>query len=148
MKQLEIKTNKRLLIVEYETEAESAIEWALMHAFKNPNIVNHGHKVKPICNGSDLTNEIAKGFIPIDEKGARTKYPKAFLISYKRFLNAFIDVIESKGWYWGENPVSLEREKIYRNMGDIFKADGIFKVWQESESRTFKPDQCLIFEIL
>ncbi|WP_137905521.1 hypothetical protein [Chryseobacterium sp. 2VB] len=149
MKQLEIKTNKRLLIVEYDTEAECAIEWALMHAFNNPNIVNHGHKVKPICGGSELTEEILRSLIKNEIS--------EFLVSWnwdyvsKEPLNddffppmqSFISSIEASGYHWGENPVKFKEnemnwEKRHKNRIE----------WERAESRTFNPSKCIIFEIL
>ena len=60
MKQLEITTNKRLLIVEYETEAELAIDYALMKTFNNPKVMKFGLVLKPICKGTDFTEEVAE----------------------------------------------------------------------------------------
>ncbi|TQM18315.1 hypothetical protein [Chryseobacterium aquifrigidense] len=147
MKQLQLDLKERLLIVEYETVQEMEIEYSLYKGLLEAD-------KEVLCKGPDLTNEIAKGFIPIDEKGARTKYPKAFLISYKRFLNAFIDVIESKGWYWGENPEGDQPHNTglvnYYPTGhplmDVSLEEA--KKWLESESQTFNPEKCLIFKLL
>lgn len=153
MKQLEITTNKRLLIVEFDDMDH--LENVLSCNKQGIRFcTDNDEPTKFICKGPDLSNEIAKGFIPIYEKGARTKYPKAFLISYKRFLNAFIDLIESKGWYWGENPEGDQPHNTglvnYYPTGhplmDVSLEEA--KKWLHAESRTFNPSKCIIFEIL
>ncbi|STC95502.1 hypothetical protein [Chryseobacterium carnipullorum] len=109
MKKIELNLQKRLLIVEYETEAELKIEWALMNAFRNPNITNHGHKVKPICKGIEFNDEIAKDLV---------KSPDNF-----QFLdaeNTFIGEIENQGYYWGENLIEQPFvEKIWMVYGEF-----------------------------
>lgn len=148
MKQLQLDLNKRLLIVEYETEAECAVEWALMHAFKNPNIVKHGHKVNPICGGSELTEDIAKGLVEIIWNGYKNYNEKEPVGNYQRLvvknvLESFISAIEAAGYHWGENPVKFKEnemnwEKRHKNRIE----------WERAESRTFNPEKCIIFEIL
>lgn len=132
MKSLELSLNKRLLIVED----------GFMYYY-------NGSPLKYICKGSDLTEDVVKGFIEF--KWMPTWGAKDYVNENNHFtsaLESFISAIESKGYHWGENTVSLEREKIYRNMGDTFKADGILKAWREAESRTFNPSKCIIFEIV
>ncbi|BAP30117.1 uncharacterized protein CHSO_1080 [Chryseobacterium sp. StRB126] len=143
MKSVELNLNKRLLIVEYESEEELKIEWALMTMFKNPNITNHGYKVKPICKGSVLTEDIAKGLVELHENGYYKDYKNDshfFTLPSKSFISA----IEFKNYHWGENPVKLiergeasEHERV-KNQND----------WQEAESRTFNPSKCIICEIV
>lgn len=168
MKQLQLDLNKRLLIVEYETEAECAVEWALMHAFKNPNIVKHGHKVNPICGGSELTENILRTLIKNEIS--------EFLVSWnwdyvsKEPLNddffppmqSFISAIEAAGYHWGENPVKEPRMSDYgwyasghpeEDSGWMYeegedKYYESLKLFEEAESRTFNPEKCIIFEIL
>lgn len=135
MKQLEIKTNKRLLIVEPNNESEYE------------DIINGDFRF--ICKGPDLTEDIAYEIVDGFDLSYFVDYnhhnPRAYKLTA---LESLISAIQSKNYHWGENPVSLEREKTYRNMGDTFKADGILKAWRESESRTFNPSQCIIFEIV
>lgn len=50
-------------------------------------------------------------------------------------IKSLHSLIKSKGWFTS-NPVSLDREKMYRDLGDTFTADGILKSWQQAESRT------------
>ncbi|WP_288435328.1 hypothetical protein [uncultured Chryseobacterium sp.] len=165
MKQLQLDLNKRLLIVEYETEAECAVEWALMHAFKNPNIVKHGHKVNPICGGSELTEDIAE-----DISDYTNLFNKKCFADYKcdRYslstsaMQSFISAIEAAGYHWGENPVKEPRMSDYgwyasghaeEDSGWMYeegedKYYESLKLFEESESRTFNPEKCIIFEIL
>ena len=51
---------------------------------------------------------------------------------------SFISAVESKGFYWLENPISLDRAKLYERIGDTSRYNGIKKVWQEAEEKTFK----------
>lgn len=162
MKQLEITTNKRLLIVEFPEIPETYKQNGefLFFKFKKENEYNDGairigfEKIKEICKGSDLTEEIAKGLVHsmnfATEENPDIGYHDSIKDNYwgESALQSFISCIKASGYHWGENPVSLEREKVYREMGDTFKADGILRVWQESESRTFTPEKCIIFEIV
>lgn len=145
IKQLELNLNKRLLIVELPDDQEVHYKDDIIYKIDEEQskyyLLPKG-EFKLLCKGSDLTEEIAKGFIPIDEKEARIKHPKAFLISYKRFQNAFIDVVESNGWYWGENP----EKKSHFNPEEFIQEE--YNRYMEAESRTFNPEKCFIFEIL
>lgn len=100
-------------------------------------------KLKFICKGEDLTEEIAESLIPIKDKDSAKKYPKAFLVSYKRFTNAFIGVLENQGFYWLENPIEKPE---YPKSGYVNELAKLIEQWQEAESKTFKNP--LIFEIL
>lgn len=154
MKQLEIKTNKRHLIVEYETEAELAVDFALMKAFKNPKVMKFGLTLKPICKGSDLTEEVAEDLVEILWKGFKNYNEKEPVGNYQRFvvknaLEAFISAIESKGCYWGENP--LQKTKPTSDLS-FYESEEDYEIalakWKEAESWTFHPEKCIIFEIV
>ncbi|MCE4064329.1 hypothetical protein LXM63_04430 [Chryseobacterium gleum] len=154
MKQLEITTNKRLLIVEMTGELDTV------------NVFSWNNKhVEKICKGSDLTDDIAKGFTHSMNFGTDENPDIGYHHSIKdnywceSALESFTSVIESKGFHWGENPVKEVKEEDYyfeEDHGEFGKErlwDGgayqqDLKVWQESESRTFKPSKCIIFEIL
>ena len=165
MKQLELTTNKRLIIVEYDTEAECAIEWALVHAFKNAKVHKHGYTLMPICKGSDLNEDIAKGFIHQSlHTGLFAHYVKGIPVNtycYKTALEAFDAVIYAYGYHWGENPMGKkpelsdarydkEREFIENNPDEMVFGDHYadWSMWHEAESRTFNPSKCIIFEIM
>lgn len=154
MKQLEITTNKRLLIVEGvpdEIKPITGREYLVTEDTKHLFYLPVG-TFKYLCKGDDLSKVADSLSILIQENSHLSYYVdhtnKSGCGYYTNAMQSFISAIESKNYHWGENPVSLEREKIYRNMGDTFKADGILKAWREAESRTFNPSKCIIFEIL
>lgn len=135
MKTLKLELRKNLLIVDSQEDLSN----------KKLFIDNNGTpiEVKFICKGSELTEEIARSFLPDDYKAS--EYPEAFLVSYKRFQNAFIVKFEAKGFYWLENP------KIKLNELDYYVASTNEKVklhkrWKEAESKTFKNP--LIFKLI
>ncbi|AZB01268.1 hypothetical protein EG359_17340 [Chryseobacterium joostei] len=150
MKQIELDLNKRLLVVEYETEEmKTAIEFATSGATHKIN----NQKVKFICKGSELTEDIAKGFL---HQSIHTKlfahYVKGIPVNtycYKSYLDSFISAIESKGYHWGENPI----EKPIKDQTHCAKwqkkaFNQKFDKYKEAESRTFNPEKTLIFEII
>lgn len=146
MKTLELNLNKRLLIVEAES-----------------NFTADGN-LKFICKGSELTEEIAKGLVE-----SKVEHTRMFSqIVYKRYkqniseldtyvftkpLESFISAIEAQGYYWGENPIEEPHNSGLAHLypsGDFLmdKSLEIAKLWQEYESKTFNPKKSLIFEIL
>ncbi len=171
MKKLEIKTNKRLLIVEYETD-QQASEVLKLHEPENEliNIIIKD-KVNALCKGSELTEELAEefskpvksshgedGFINYLYESKEIVYSPAFVTA----LESFISAIEASGYHWGENPVKEPRMSDYgwyasghpeEDSGWMYE-DGedkyyeSLKLFEESESRTFNPSKCIIFEIV
>lgn len=165
MKQLEIKTNKRLLIVELHEESEYEIkkEGIVIKLFGKYQTDIIKGDFRFICKGPDLTEDIAKGFIEF--KWMPTWGAKDYVNENNHFtsaLESFISAIESKGYHWGENPVKEPRMSDYgwyasghpeEDSGWMYE-DGedkyyeSLKLFEESESRTFNPSKCIIFEIL
>lgn len=145
MKQIELNLKKRLLIVEYADKREAELDLLT-------------HKALPesdktvICLGTELTEEIVKELVHQSiHTGLFAHYVKDIHVNtycYKSSLESFSSGIKKEGYNIGENPVSLEREKHYRNFGNTFVADGILRSWQEADRRTFNPEKTLIFEIL
>lgn len=95
------------------------------------------------CKGSELTEEIASELVEqsysnleesIMYRDYMAKYDDEVLYEA---LDSFKSAIESKCFYWIENPISFERVRIYESVGDTFKSNGIKKVWQEAEEKTF-----------
>ncbi|WP_137905410.1 hypothetical protein [Chryseobacterium sp. 2VB] len=151
MKQLEIKTNKRLLIV----------EGGFMY-------YHNGSPLKYICKGSDLTEEVAEefskpvksshgkdGFINYLYESKEIVYSPAFVTA----LESFISAIESKGFIWGVNKVKYPNKESYGYHDNINILDDPpgwdekefyedLDKWREAESMTFNPSKCIIFEIL
>jgi len=143
MKQLEITTNKRLLIVEYPSiDFANGIE----------KISEFQEKYKLICKGSDLTDDIAKGLV--EEiyhpsisfyKDYNSENPNE--IGSHCEIKSFISAIESKNYYWGENPYEKELDSCnaYTDMFTIAKRA---RKYEEAKDRTFNPSKCIIFEIV
>lgn len=129
MKQLTLELQKRLLIVEYETAGQTL---SALEIFKNGSNLNYPEKLKLICKGSELTEEIAEGLV---------ESPDNF-----QFLdaeNTFIGEIEKHGYYWGENPIDF-----YDDENDFSKRYDMRLNWEKAESITFNPEKTIIFEIL
>nr|DAG72857.1 MAG TPA: hypothetical protein [Caudoviricetes sp.] len=135
MKQLEVQLQKRILIVDGE--------FLFYH---------NGRPLKFICKGPDFNEGIAKGLVEI--KKVFDTPEVYFFKNYKKefsdcltALPSFISAIESKGYYWGENPVKHPEnmEIIPASLGWWLKQA---KKHDEAESRTFNLEKTLIFEIL
>lgn len=148
MKQLQLDLNKRLLIV----EGENANEFCIMK-----NIPAGTYEI--ICKGSEITEGIFSIILDFDSIGNNYVDYKKGGRRFSLGINSFISAIESKGWFWRENPVKEVKEDHYyfeEDHGEFGKEklwDGgayqeDLKVWQEAESRTFNPSKCLIFEIV
>ncbi|MBE4949930.1 hypothetical protein [Chryseobacterium culicis] len=139
MKQLELIANKRLLIVE-TTAVDLAASMLIGDFFPE-------YELELICKGSDLTEDIAKGFIHQSiHTGLFAHYVKKIPVNtycHKTALEAFDTVISAYGYHWGENPVKFKEnemnwEKRHKNRIE----------WERAESRTFTPEKCIIFEIV
>ena len=97
MKQLEITTNKRLLVAEYENFDDSQLdEKHKITLFLNGNVL------KFICKGSDLTEDIAKGLVHSMNFGTDENPDIGYHDSIKdnywgeSALQSFISAIESE----------------------------------------------------
>lgn len=144
IKQLELKLNKRLLIV----ESENANEFFIMK-----NIPAGTYYM--ICKGSDLTEDIAKEF---QIENLRIAHNGEYLSAIEEFKFH----IRNKGYHWGYNPVKKPKKEeygySYANAFDeqsgwmyeggedkYYEALGQFEL---ERSRTFNPEKCIICEIL
>ena len=149
MKTLEIKLKKDVLIVEIPRLADYEF---INREYKYLKVGNEEIKLNAstldkfefLCKGSELTEEIASELVEqsysnleesIMYRDYMAKYDDEVLYEA---LDSFKSAIESKGFYWIENPISLERVRIYESVGDTFKSNGIKKVWQEAEEKTFR----------
>ncbi|MEN5308769.1 hypothetical protein ABE425_14730 [Chryseobacterium cucumeris] len=139
MKQLEIKTNKRLLIV--ETDMAEFVASLLIGDFFPK------YELEFICKGSDLTEDIAKGFLHQSiHTGLFAHYVKDIPVNtycYKTALEAFGAVIYASGYHWGENPVQFKENEINWEKRRKNRID-----WERAELITFNPSKCIIFEIV
>jgi hypothetical protein len=158
MKQLELKLKKNILIIQSESGN---------YAYDYKVDEEGPHPIKFICKGSDLSADIAKGLVEViwnDFKNYNEKEPVG---NYKRLvvntaLESFISAIEAAGYHWGENPLNEPRMSDYgwytsghpeEDSGWMYeegedKYYEALKYYKESESRTFNPEKCIIFEIL
>ena len=148
MKTLELKLKKDVLIVDLPIDSKN------VYMSGNSIIYNTDKSciAKPInddyefiCKGSELTEEIASELVELTIMhltygGNKHKYRSYvnYNLGFDNALDSFKSAIESKGFFWMENPISLERVRIYESVGDTFKLNGIKKIWQEAEAKTFK----------
>lgn len=137
MKQLQLELKKRLLIVEMTGELDTA------------NVFSWNNQpVEKICKGSELTEDIAKGFLHQSiHTGLFAHYVKDIPVNtycYKTALEAFDAVIYAYGYHW-KNPLGISTEEIRQRHGD---ASDMFNEWLEYEKKTFNPSECIICEIL
>lgn len=129
MKQLQLDLKRRLLIIE---------------GFIEPNNL----KLRFICKGSELTEEIAKGFCEYDEIfKAYQYYHDTVPILGNTALNLFKTAIKNYNYHW-EKP--LESDFYHRQYVDVDRMKDSFEyeLYREAVSRTFNPEKTLIFEIL
>lgn len=165
MKQLELELKKRILIVESQPEFEpkEGVEYYVTEDTEELFILPKG-TFKLICKGSELTELIAFDFV--EEKSlhqTNTAFKnynggKSFFFAKESFISA----IESKGYYWGKNPIdkpTMEKYGYYSANSQEEESGWMYeegeekyyetlKEWQEAESRTFNPEKTLIFQIL
>ena len=155
MKQLEITTNKRLLIVEYADEREAEIDFQTHQAFPESD-------KKALCKGIELAEDVISQYVEnflekMDNPAVYRKYDateKDFEEDHWSHcaddaVHSFISAINASGYYWGENPVKRPiKDDSECAKWQIKAFEKKQKEWQESESRTFTPEKCIIFEIL
>ena len=138
MKTLELDLKKKVLII----DSRDYDYFKLF--YKGCGFSFNNEKYKLICKGSELTEEIASELVNSDDEYGVVMYQNYRTTSMSYFdeqitaLESFISAVESKGFYWLENPISLDRAKLYESIGDTFHSKGIKKVWQEAEEKTFK----------
>ena len=92
-------------------------------------------KFEFICKGLDLTEEISSELVDFWRNMANDDFIyenyKTNLPKKKSAVESVISAVESKGFYWLENPV-----KIHTWASE--NADEYRKKWQEAEEKTFK----------
>lgn len=91
-------------------------------------------KMKFICKGSEITEEITKSFNHQEE------YSESMNINLFRFVQH----LKYKGFHWLENPLG-GKPKITTD-SNCFELIAKHNDWQQAEEKTFR--NCLIFEIL
>ena len=140
MKTLELKLKKDVLIVDAENGFnhfkiyDDEIGFIFIeNGIPRKELVKGSYKF--LCKGSELTEEIASELVDYWQNMAndgfiyenyKTNIPKK-----KTAVESFISAVESKGFYWMENPI--EKPKYYDK---ILTRNCL--IWQESEEKTFK----------
>ena len=149
MKTLELKLKKDVLIVEIPRLADYEFinkECKYLKVGNEEIKLNAStlDKFEFLCKGSELTEEIASELCH-NIGNCLTIEGDAYLDDehdedYFEFAKeAIISAVESKGFYWLENPIEKPIEDNF-NLGDIHS--GFFhkkhKEWYEAEAKTFK----------
>ena len=113
MKKLELQLKKELLIVDLEDDSAG--------------FINGDYEF--LCEGSGLTEEIASELV---ENKTKHKFENKVLTFYNcKNLESFISEVESKRFYWLENPF-----KDWRSDGEIHD-DDLDLIHKEAEEKTF-----------
>ena len=128
MKTLELKLKKDVLIVDLEDNEATHIE---------------GYEF--LCEGSDLTEEIASELV--DETIMYEKH-KVKCYRYRSYIKGFvgfdnakeaiISAVESKDKFWLENPIGNKPMSYNLPLYKIGNRCDNLKKWQEAEEKTFK----------
>ena len=142
MKTLELKLKKDVLIVDAENGFnhfkiyDDEIGFIFIeNGIPRKELVKGSYKF--LCKGSELTEEIASELV--DETIMYEKHKvkcyryRSYIEGFVGFDNAkesFISAVESKGFYWLENPI--EKPKYYDK---ILTKNCL--IWQEAEEKTF-----------
>ena len=100
-------------------------------------------KLEYICKGSELTEEIASELVNSDNDYGVIMYQNYRTTSMCYFdeqinaLESFISAVESKGFYWLENPCGRNRP-CFNDYSSLIQYNGDVKEWQEAEEKTFR----------
>ena len=150
MKTLELKLKKKVLIVDLPIDSKN------VYMSGNSIIYNTDKSciAKPIndeyeflCKGPELTEEIASELVEMEYS---VLYKKSFFIDYDRpslllkfAKESFISAVESKGFYWLENPIEKPiNYDLWAKYGDYTQYGKVLTEkclkWQEAEEKTFK----------
>ena len=126
MKTLKLKLKKDVLIV--DAEGLEITQALIFNKFGNYNLSYYDY----ICKGSELTEEIASELV---ENKTKHKFENKVLTFYNcKNLESFISDIESKGFYWLENPIEIIERGEDTEHNRVLNQNE----WQEAEEKTFK----------
>ena len=126
MKTLKLKLKKDMLIV--DAEGLEITQALIFNKFGNYNLSYYDY----ICKGSELTEEIASELV---ENKTKHKFENKVLTFYNcKNLESFISDIESKGFYWLENPIEIIERGEDTEHNRVLNQNE----WQEAEEKTFK----------
>lgn len=146
MKTLELKLKKDVLIVEIPRLADYEFinkECKYLKVGNEEIKLNAStlDKFEFLCKGSELTEEIASELVDFWQKmgSYRLVYEnyKTDLPKKKTALESFISAVESKGFYWLENPISNPNKIIQTSLSfkKFAKHSELFDI---AEEKTFR----------
>ena len=135
MKTLELKLKKDVLIVEIPRLADYEFinkECKYLKVGNEEIKLNAStlDKFEFICKGSELTEEIASEFMSDFDAF------NEFALKYE-YLKNFIYIVESKGFYWLENPIDEPNKYVQRCMS-FENLSNQFKLFDDKEQKTFR----------
>lgn len=141
MKTLELELKKKVLIVDinhFNRDGKLQLQEIL-------NNCPDGYEL--LCDGSELTEEIASELVNSDDEYGVVMYQNYRTTSMCYFdeqinaLESFISAVESKGFHWLKHNVrkfSLYDPRSKTGCHDLEEEDIVTKQWQEAEEKTFK----------
>ena len=149
MKTLELKLKKDVLIVEIPRLADYEFinkECKYLKVGNEEIKLNAStlDKFEFLCKGSELTEEIASELV--DEtimyekhkvKCYRYRSYREGFVAFDNAKESFISAVESKGFYWLENPISEPNKYVQRCMS-FENLSNQFKLFDEKEEKTFR----------
>ena len=154
MKTLELKLKKDLLIVEVDKSFNhfKIYNDEIGFIFIENNIPRKElikGSYKFLCKGSDLTEEIASDLVEEHYMNGIRSYEiyNDYRYNDSRWLDnakdSFISAVESKGFYWLENPIEKPvNYDLWAKYGDYTQYGKVLTEkclkWKEAEEKTFK----------
>ena len=130
MKILELQLKKDVLIVQPD-ERGNINSWIALHS----------KKWNFICLGLELTEEIASELVDFWQNMANDGFIyenyKTNLPKKKTAVESVISAVESKGFYWLENPIDEPNKYVQRCMS-FENLSNQFKLFDEKEEKTFR----------
>ena len=154
MKTIELKLKKDMLIVDIPRLADYEFinkECKYLKVGNEEIKLNAStlDKFEFLCKGSELTEEIASELVEEHYMSGVRSYEiyNDYRYNDARWLDnaleSFISAVESKGFYWLENPIEKPKDyKLWAKYGDFTQYGKILTEkclkWQEAEEKTFK----------
>lgn len=140
MKTLELDLKKKVLIIENAEHGSYFPPSIIDYTIENEN-----GEWKLLCKGSELTKEIASELMDKSiYTGLYAHYVYKIPVNtycYNSAIPSFISAVESKGFYWLENPIpEPEIQGGYAEDGSFIGGydDNWINEWQEAEEKTFR----------
>ena len=154
MKTLELDLKKKVLIVEIPRLADYEFinkECKYLKVGNEEIKLNAStlDKFEFLCKGSDITGEIASELVEEHYMSGVRSYEIYNDYRYNdarwldNALDSFISAVESKGFYWLENPIEKPvNYDLWAKYGDYTQYGKVLTEkclkWQEAEEKTFK----------